>query len=693
MSTLALPLVSDPVTGLDAETFAVDDTFPAGDLVTPPGGRGSFYRGRNGQIVTHFRPVQPKAVEPLAAQNAHGALITELTSTDVGIDPLFARPTLDSGAIEPEVPFDDAGFPAKLQTVTTVDSLAGRTHKLVLSQGQFFANDPDDAEEGGTQRLFTHIAGGVLISSSSDYRQPAFDQVEAIVAGGAAQFEVTVGDPGDGPTNVRRVLVAFLAAGGGGPWTFVDLVRSASDPSRWSGTASTAATGVQFFVQAVDAAGNVGVTSNKAFLYAGAPAPANPGDLVPLLNGAPAGGAPYGGAVQITVEPPAGVTVRASIDGGELVDLPRTVSGDGIHNVYLQGSDGSFGEATFVIRSDSTPPVITISAPAGGAAYWRGSSLTANYTCSDNGGSGVAFCIGPVASGALVSTATTGPKTFKVDAADNAGNASVKVVSYTVVEACVGSPPAGAIVRGSGNDTINGTSGNDVIVDSGGNNKIDGKGGNDIICSGSGNDTLVGGDGDDIVIDTGGNNTVDGGNGNDQISTRNGNDKVTTGAGNDIVKDTGGNNVVDTGLGDDGVTTGSGNDAISTGDGKDVVVDSGGNNKVTTGRGDDQVTTGSANDTISLGEGNDVLVDAGGNNNVDVGAGVDLVTTGSGNDTIAGGAQDDTINAGNGNNVVNAGEGDDQITAGTGNDRIDGGPGHDVCKPGSGNNTVTNCEA
>ena len=336
------------------------------------------------------------------------------------------------------MPFDDAGFPAKLQTVTTVDSFAGRSHKLVLSQGQFFANDPDDAQEGGTQRLFTHIAGGVFTSTSADYRQPVFDRVDAIVAGGAAQFEVTVGDPDAGATNVKRVLVSFLPAGGSGAWTFVDLVRSASNPSRWFGTASTAATGVQFFVQAVDAAGNVGVTSNKAFLYAGAPAPLDPpGDLVPLLNGNPAGTVPYSGTVQITVAPRQGVTIQASIEGGPLVDLPATVSGDGIYDVRLQGSDGSFGETTFVIRSDSTPPGITITTPAAGASYWRGRFVTASFMCTDAG----AYCVGTVASGAPVPTATTGAKTFRVDAADNAGNATFKIVSYSVIEPCVGPAP------------------------------------------------------------------------------------------------------------------------------------------------------------------------------------------------------------------------------------------------------------
>ena len=222
---------------------------------------------------------------------------------------------------------------------------------------------------------------------------------------------------------------------------------------------------------------------------------------------------------------------------------------------------------------------------------------------------------------------------------------------------CVGPPPAGAILRGSGNDTINGTPGDDVIVDAGGNNTINGNGGNDIICSGRGNDRIDGGVGNDASVDAGGNNDVRGGDGADSI------------------------------------TTGSGNDTIDSGPGNDSVDAAGGNNAVKTGDGADSIRAGSGNDTIDSGAGNDTIDAAGGNNAVKAGDGADSIAAGSGNDTIDGGPGNDSVDAGNGNNQVTGGDGEDGITAGSGNDNVDGGPAFDTCHPGTGKNTVKNCEA
>lgn len=53
------------------------------------------------------------------------------------------------------------------------------------------------------------------------------------------------------------------------------------------------------------------------------------------------------------------------------------------------------------------------------------------------------------------------------------------------------------IVRGDGDDTINGTDGNDVIVAGDGQNNIKGRRGNDKICGGGDGDDIFGGRGND----------------------------------------------------------------------------------------------------------------------------------------------------------------------------------------------------
>jgi streptogramin lyase len=89
-------------------------------------------------------------------------------------------------------------------------------------------------------------------------------------------------------------------------------------------------------------------------------------------------------------------------------------------------------------QSDSSPPVIEIHSPADGAVLVSGESLTADYWCEDEpGGSGLAWCEGPVAPGEPVD-ASVGAHHFTVWAADEAGNESSLTHTYTVFASLTG---------------------------------------------------------------------------------------------------------------------------------------------------------------------------------------------------------------------------------------------------------------
>jgi hypothetical protein len=111
---------------------------------------------------------------------------------------------------------------------------------------------------------------------------------------------------------------------------------------------------------------------------------------------------------------------------------------------------GSLGEKTFTVKAtdvagngesksvtytvvDARPPDITVTTPAAGAVYAVGEQVTADYSCTDED-SGVASCVGSVASGAAVDTGSPGEKSFTVEASDNAGNTASKVVNYSVAD-------------------------------------------------------------------------------------------------------------------------------------------------------------------------------------------------------------------------------------------------------------------
>lgn len=98
---------------------------------------------------------------------------------------------------------------------------------------------------------------------------------------------------------------------------------------------------------------------------------------------------------------------------------------------------------------DEKPPTIVVTAPASGA-YGLNQAVAANYNCGD-GGSGVANCAGPVASGAAINTASVGNYTFTVNSADSVGNISApQVISYSVTyNVCILYDPTRSVQSGA----------------------------------------------------------------------------------------------------------------------------------------------------------------------------------------------------------------------------------------------------
>jgi YVTN family beta-propeller protein len=112
---------------------------------------------------------------------------------------------------------------------------------------------------------------------------------------------------------------------------------------------------------------------------------------------------------------------------GDVAVIPST------SRIYV-ASDA--GRAVTVIEdlSDTTPPAITLTTPAEGAIYTLKQVVWADYACEDEpGGSGLASCVGDVADGAAIDTASVGAKTFTVTAEDNARNIASATHAYSVV--------------------------------------------------------------------------------------------------------------------------------------------------------------------------------------------------------------------------------------------------------------------
>ncbi len=103
----------------------------------------------------------------------------------------------------------------------------------------------------------------------------------------------------------------------------------------------------------------------------------------------------------------------------------------------LEATPSSNGKPYFSYRSlkfdapDTIDPDVTVTSPGDGASYAYGERVTADFSCTDTGGSSLQTC-GSVLPGTTLDTTTPGPHSFTVTAEDGAGNSTTVVRDYAV---------------------------------------------------------------------------------------------------------------------------------------------------------------------------------------------------------------------------------------------------------------------
>jgi hypothetical protein len=84
--------------------------------------------------------------------------------------------------------------------------------------------------------------------------------------------------------------------------------------------------------------------------------------------------------------------------------------------------------------TDAIPPVVEVARPVDGASYALGDAVTADFGCTDRGGSSLVACqAGSTRSGGLLDTGTVGTKTLSVHGVDGEGNVTTVTRTYHVV--------------------------------------------------------------------------------------------------------------------------------------------------------------------------------------------------------------------------------------------------------------------
>jgi hypothetical protein len=231
-------------------------------------------------------------------------------------------------------------------------------------------------------------------------------------ASGTVAFAVDVNDNVGGAAGVKRVVALYRDASA--TWKSVEM----SHGSRWSGAGPLVGTTVEWFIQAVDAAGNVAVTSNKSVGESVVPVDPTGEIQAEVTSGTLHPSGWYTTAAEVTISGAPGI--KYSLDGAPFTPgTVLTVNGTGVHTLDFQGSDGSHG--SLAVPIDLSNPTVTVS-----STY--GFGQVARATCADSG-SGIAVCN---VSQDPLDTSTAGPHTVTAHAEDRAGHPFDATLTYNV---------------------------------------------------------------------------------------------------------------------------------------------------------------------------------------------------------------------------------------------------------------------
>jgi hypothetical protein len=160
---------------------------------------------------------------------------------------------IDNSAHEQELKVTNATFPATFASIGHWNASGAKHDELVFVPGQ--------TRDGNVQRLVDAAGLQVLYSNSTDFKAPVFSQVGSIVNGSTATIFAKVSDD----SNIPLARAYFTQ--GGGAWRFVDLTFDAAS-GYWKGTATgITVPKIEAAFEAVDAAGNVGFTTDKGHLF------------------------------------------------------------------------------------------------------------------------------------------------------------------------------------------------------------------------------------------------------------------------------------------------------------------------------------------------------------------------------------------------------------------------------------------
>jgi hypothetical protein len=142
---------------------------------------------------------------------------------------------------------------------------------------------------------------------------------------------------------------------------------------------------------------------------------------------------------------PDGVLYANGFGGAETLSdwNGRAPGSAGIYTITLTGTKSC-------VPPDTTPPTVDLRSPADGARVKQGAEVVVDFSCADEGSSGLASCVGSTADADQLDTSRLGNVSVTVTARDRAGNQTVVTNTVTVVDetkptATISTPADGAV--------------------------------------------------------------------------------------------------------------------------------------------------------------------------------------------------------------------------------------------------------
>ncbi len=410
--------------------------------------------------------------------DARGALIESLETVDVDdVDPATARAVYDLAANEPNTDAQSVTF-ALAPEVTTYLSPAGVEQQLVMPVGAFETDgavETGDADGTGTMRLYTDFDLSVYYADpeNPDRTAPTFSNVDYEVSSAVLTISADVEDDGI----VQRAVALVTELPEPGVTTTWRAIEMTNNGGRWVGSTPVTDNDIEFVLQALDGAGNVGLSVNKRLSFADDGPPPPP--TVTILS-------PADGDV---IEVDSGATAEFSCaDAG---GVPRICRGE-LNGATIQSGD----------PVDGMPGTYTLAV----------SVTDDGYTVTDT----ITFTV--VIPSDCTIVGTIGDDILRGTDGD---------------DVICGFGGDDRIIGGDGDDVIRGGSGLDRLSGDVGDDLVEGGLDDDVIDGGDGNDELLGDKGNDVVFGGDGNDILRGGDDNDLLKGQAGRDELIGDAGFD----------------------------------------------------------------------------------------------------------------------------------------------------------------